>query len=128
MQTKAVFVREFEVIFDCLMDDLINYGECCYKAEAGINPIVFSAYCCSKKDGNSRINFGDDLDPEEVEDIVSSLRKHGITEFTLSPTLAPSDVMSTLAAFRKLGFVVRDMIDIQGFNGATVPALLVKAV
>ncbi|MBQ7544950.1 MAG: hypothetical protein IJT02_08405 [Synergistaceae bacterium] len=128
MQTKAVFVREFEVIFDCLMEDLINYGECRYKAEAGINPIVFSAYCWSKKDGNSRINFGDDLDPEDVADIVSSLRKHGITEFTLSPTLAPAGVTSTLAAFKKLGFVARDKVNIKGFNGKEVPALLVRAV
>ena len=126
MQKKTLFVREFDVIFDCLMEDLITYGECSYKVKEGINPTVLSAYLTSKNNGNSIIDFGDDLTHEEVEYIVPTLRKYGIKEFTLSATSVPSNVISTLAEFRKFGFVVRDMIDINDFNGATVPALLVK--
>lgn len=75
-----------------------------------MNRTVYWAYEFSKKAGNERIDLGELIWENDVEEIVSFLREAGVTEFTISQTY--SGLLNLLAEFEKHGCKVQGLTNV----------------
>ena len=76
----------------------------------GINPTLFWAYRNSIEAENERIDFGERIWENEIEDITNCLKQNGIYEFTISSTF--SGLIETLAIFEKHGFQMAGLTEV----------------
>ena len=83
-----------------IFEDAIRNGAKSLK-ELGINHTLFWVYRASKESGNDLIDFSEVIWDYDIEDIISTLRENGLTEFTISSTF--SSLIPTLAEFEKRG-------------------------
>ena len=77
----------------------------------GINPTLFWAYRNSIEAENERIDFGECIWENEIEDITNCLKQNGIYEFTISSTF--SSLIETLAEFQKHGFQMAGLTEVK---------------
>ena len=106
-----LFVKEFE--------DAMQSGN----NPAGFSFQVLRAYEESNDAGFDRINFGSIIEDRDITEVVASLRRTGIEEFTISNQ--SSGILGTLSGFEASGAVVMGLTKITGRKG-TVPAFLMK--
>ena len=106
-----LFVKEFE--------DAIQSGN----NPAGFSFQVLRAYEESNDAGFDRINFGDIIWDKDIPEVTESLRRTGISEFTISNQ--SSGILETLSGFETSGAVVLGLTKITGREG-TSPAFLMK--
>ena len=122
MQEKTLFIEEFEVITERLRKS----GKAYWKvSDEEVNRTLFNAYHASKKNGNSRINFGETFWDSDIEPIIAEFRRLGITEFTFSSRT--TGYLEIFEVFKKLGVVIQDIVSVK-FCGDEIPAMLFKIV
>lgn len=99
--------------------------------ERNINYTVFHAYCTTKQTESDILNFHDIVWDEEIEEIVSDLRRYGLQHFTISS--GQSGIIETLWKFEQHGCKVDGMTqvktkytDFMTGEQKIVPAFLVK--
>ena len=73
--------------------------------EQGANRTLLEAYRCSRRHGLAEIDFDNTIWDEDVQPIADTMRKFGITDFTIS--CRTTDLIDTLAKFQALGVVVK---------------------
>ncbi len=76
----------------------------------GANTTLFWAYFNSQRSGNDLVDFSEVIWDEDVEAIAATFHDNGITEFTISSRF--SSLISTLAAFDKLGFKLAGVTEV----------------
>ena len=122
MQEKELFIGEFESIIEAQKKNGKPYWEI---SKNDVNRTLFSAYHASKRYGNGRINFGEAFWDTDIELVISTLRRLGITEFTFSSRT--TGYPEIFEAFKKLGAVIQDIVSVK-FCGDEIPAVLFKIV
>ena len=80
---------------------------CLEAADLGVNATLYIAYLDSRLYGANILNFYQTIFEDDVAVIANFLEKEGINEFTISSNTC--SLLSRLAAFEKLGFVVVGM-------------------
>jgi len=78
--------------------------------EYGINGTAFWAYRKSIEAGNDLVDFSEVIWDTDIEAIVETFKKAGVTEFTISSTF--SSLIPTLAAFEKHGFQMAGLTEV----------------
>lgn len=86
-QKPPFYIAEFEQLFNA--------------CKSGANYETYRAYHKSKEVAKDLIDFNDIIWPDDVEAIVTTLRKNNIREFTISCRFY--DMIDRLADFEKLG-------------------------
>ncbi len=123
MEAKTVYIEQYENI----LENLINSGKKYWNvSEDEANRTMFNAYCISKGDNMSMLDFGDLIWAKDVQPIAETMRNTGIKEFTISAHQA--DLVEILAAFSDLGIVVQGITRIEKWRCGEqeVPAFLMK--
>ena len=69
--------------------------------EQGLNGNIYWAYQYSQEAGSELLNFGENIEKGDIEEIVKFCREQGLKEFTISSGF--SGLIKTLEAFEKLG-------------------------
>ena len=77
----------------------------------GINPTLFAAYRSSMEAGNEEIDFSEVIWDYDIEEIARTLKKNGISGFTISSTF--SSLIPTLAEFAKHGFQMAGLTEVR---------------
>ena len=100
--------------------------------DLGINPTLFWAYRNSITAGNDQIDFSETIWDTDIEEITKTLKKNGISEFTISSTF--SSLIPTLAEFAKHGFQMAGLTEVRGNytdwqtnERAVIPAIRMEA-
>lgn len=92
--------------------------------ELSDNYTLFNAYEHSKRIGSSLLNFDNGIFEHDITPIVDSLRKAGISQFSISGCF--SRIIFRLADFNALGFKVQDIINVDTLHSGNVPAILLR--
>lgn len=79
--------------------------------EQGLNETLLRAYRHSHTRGVQGIDFDDVIWDEDVQPIVETLRKFGISDFTIS--CRTTALIDTLAKFQALGVIVKGITKLQ---------------
>ena len=88
------------------------------------NYTLIEAYETSKNAGNTGLNFEEIIWDKDVEPIVSTLRKAGIKEFTIS--VRQGNMLDLLTAFQELGVFIKGMVKVNTRFEKIVPAALMQ--
>lgn len=99
----------------------------------GINPTMYWAYRKSCEAENDILDFNDVIWEHDIEPIVDTCNKVGITEFTISSNF--TGLLKTMYELEKRGFKVVGTIDVRAnymdffkHDKAIVPAVHIKKV
>ena len=92
--------------------------------KASDNEVMHRAYEQTRNAGNTRLDLNEAIRDEDVKPIAETLRKLGITEFTISA--GSFAIIRTLAAFEKLGIKMAGIINVNSRFGESIPAFLMK--
>ena len=84
---------------------------------------TFWAYCNSKGEGKSLLDFNSTIWDKYVKAVTVSMRRFGIKEFTISST--DCGIVRTLALFEAEGAKLQGLTSIKGFIGEN-PAILMR--
>ena len=116
-----LFIKEFEDILGEAGNQNKPYWAIGLKE---YNRTLFCAYCQSKERENQLIDFNEVAWEREVEEIVKDLRSLGVEAFTFSSSMASG--IEILAAFKKLDAVIQDVVYVNNYKKAKIPAILMK--
>ena len=94
--------------------------------ELSDNYTLFNTYQHCKRIGSSLLNFDNAIFEYDVTPIVHTLRRAGISQFTISGCF--SRIIFRLADFNTLGFKVQDIINVDTLHSGNVPAILLRDV
>ncbi len=86
------------------------------------NRTLLEAYCQSKERDNNLIDFNEVVWEKDVKPIIETLRRVGVTEFTFSSRM--TGAIEFLAAFKKLGAVIQDIVYVNDYKKEPIPAIL----
>lgn len=120
MTNETVVIREYDNLA-AKHPDLASFMD----ADKGTDfcPATFWAYCNSKGEGKSLLDFHSTIWDKDVKAIVASLRKFGIEEFTISSTAC--GIVETLALFEAEGAKVQGLTSVKS-SAEEIPAILMR--
>lgn len=78
--------------------------------EIGVNWTLGQAYLYSKEAGNELPNFAEVIWDDDIEEILTDMKKTGIKEFTISSTF--SSLINTIARFEELGCTLDGIVKV----------------
>ncbi len=114
-------IQEFESIIEKLEAQGKPYWA--VSKEEG-NRRLLEAYYQSKERDNELIDFNEVIWERDVEPIVATLRRVGVKEFTFSSSM--TGAIEFLAAFKKLGVAIQDVVYVNDYKKEPIPAMLLK--
>ena len=116
-----LFIKEFEDILNREINQNKPYWAVSLKE---YNRTLFCAYCQSKEREDQLIDFNEVVWEHDVEEIMKNLRSLGVQEFTFSSSMTNN--IEILAAFKKLDAVIQDVVYVNNYKKAKIPAILMK--
>lgn len=93
-------------------------------SKASENWTLVKACDNSEEAGNSRLDFEEVIWDEDIPVIAETMRKAGVTEFTIS--VRQGNLIDIMAAFQELGISIRGMVVINTRFHKGVPAVLMQ--
>lgn len=122
MKENTIVIKEYDNLV-VSYPDIVSFN----KADEGEDfcSALFWAYCHSKGEGNSLLDFHDVIWDKDVKAITASIRKLGIEEFAISSTAC--GIVSTLGLFEAEGAKVHGLTRVKSVTGE-VPVILMRIV
>ena len=87
---------------------------------------TFHAYLLLKRTNNKLLDFNSEIQEKNVKDVIDTLRKLDITEFTVS--YKSCDILEMLQIFEENGFKVAGLTKVKSVSLKEIPAILIKKV